>query len=366
MKDWKLLGSVLAMCPRIKCLFMLNGAKIDTSSGLHLCPELDAVLPFLEQYEFGSEGEVSNRVLHYGHPFLHDLEELTINGHSNMAASINTSAILALLFMNSPLLRRVELNHQPPFREILGVLRRPMEIKTPLTNSVDEVSLLRAYQPQDDMAAIVALFPNLVSLYAEFRDGSDRPPDNFDLPPEVSEALLNVSGTLETLSLTTSPETYPAEGHWVKFESYPPSLSTLNQMTKLKDLTTESIWLFGTEDPAVALQLPHLLPMTLVRLHLIDYWGNSNPTEFYPEFPDSWNPLEFYTRVFEAVCNECSVRLPELREVTFTSNCFTSHSQTTLFNDGQAQEDETRITEESMQIVRLLFEQVGVRFRLIL
>lgn len=354
------------MCPRIKCLFMVNGAIIDRSSGIHPCPELHAILPFIQQYEYGSEGEVINRVLRYGHPFLHDLEELTIDGHSNMAASNNTSAILSLLFTNSPLLRRVELNRPPPFREILGMLQRRMEIETPLANSVDEVLLLRADQPQDDMAAIVALFPNLVSLNAEFTDGSNRPPGNLDLPPEASEALLNVSGTLETLSLTTSPETYPAEGHWVMFESYPPSLSTLNQMAKLKDLTTESIWLFGTEDPAVALQLPHLLPMTLVRLHLIDYWGNSNPAEFYPEFPDSWTPLEFYTRVFWAVCNECSVRLPELREVTFTSNCFNSHSQTTLFNNGQAREDETRITEESLQIVRLLFEQVGIKFRLIL
>lgn len=344
---------------------MLNGAIIDPSSGLHPCPELDAVLPFLQRYEFGSEGEILKRVRPYGHPFLHDLEILTIEGHSNMAASINTSAILALLFMNSPLLRRVKLKHPPPFREILDMLRRPTEAETPLTDSVEEVSLLCGYQPQDDMAAIVALFPNLVSLYAEFRDGSDRPPDNFDLPPEASEALLNVSGTLETLSLTTSPETYPAKGHWVKFESYPSSLSTLNQMTKLKDLTTESIWLFGTEDPAVALQLPHLLPPSLVRLHLVDYWGESAPAEFYPEFPDSWTPLEFYTHVFRAVCNECSVRLPKLRDVTFTSNCFKSHSQTTLSNGGQAQ-DETQITEDSMQIVKLLFEQVGIKFRLIL
>lgn len=246
------------------------------------------------------------------------------------------------------------------------MLKRPMETEKPLTNNVDEVSLLCGHQPQDDMAAIVALFPNLVSLCGEFRDGSARPSFDFDLPPEASKALLNVSETLETLSLTTSPDTYPAKGRWVNFESYPSSLSTLNQMTKLKDLTTESIWLFGTKDPAVALQLPHLLPPSLVRLHLIDYWGNYDPAEFYPDFPDSWSPLEFYAHVFGAVCNECPVRLPELREVTFTSNCFKSRSQIALSNGGQAQQDETQITEDSMRIVRVLFEQVGVRFHLIL
>jgi hypothetical protein len=98
---------------------------------------------------------------------------------------------------------------------------------------------------------------------------------------------------------------------------------------------------------------------------LIDYWSNSDPAGFYPEFPESWTPLQFYTRVFGAVCNECSVQLPELREGTFTSNWFDSHSQTTL-SHGQGQEDETRITEQSMQIVRPLFKQEVVRFGLIL
>lgn len=262
-KDSKLLGCILAMCPRIKHLFMLNGAIIHRSSGIHPCPELDAVLPFLERYERGSEGEILNRVRPYRHPFLHNLEILTIEGHSRLAASGNTSAILAFLFMNSPLLRRVELKHPPLFREILSMVRRTYETEALLTDSVDEVSFLGGHQPQDEMVAIVALFPNLVSLYAEFRDGSARPGD-LHFPPEVSEDLPKVSETLETLSLTTSPETFPAKCHWIMFESYPSSLTTLNQMIKLKDLTTESIWIFGTEDPAVALQLPHLLPPSLV------------------------------------------------------------------------------------------------------
>lgn len=344
---------------------MLNGAIIDRSSGIHPCPEFDAVFPFLRRWEFGSEGQIIDRARPYGHPFLRDLEVLTIEGHSNIAASNNTSAILALLFMNSPLLRRFELKHPPIFREIFHSLPQPLETGTLLTDSVEEVSLLSADQPHDDIAAIVALLPNLVSLYAEFRDGSSRSGD-LHSPPEASEALLKVSGTLETLSLTTSPETFPAKGHWVMFESYPSSLATLNQMTKLKDLTTESIWIFGTEDPAVGLQLPHLLPPSMVRLHLIDYWGNYDPAQFYPEFPNSWTPIEFYVQVFGALCNECSALLPGLREVTFTSTCFNSHPRTTLSNGCQAQQDETQITEDSMQIVRVLFEQVGIRFRLIL
>lgn len=346
---------------------MVNGAIINPSSGLHPCPELDAVLPFLPRYETGSEGEILDRTRPFTHPFLHDLEVLTIEGHSNRAANGNTAAILALLFMNSPLLRRVELRHPPTSREIWDTLRWPVDTQRPLTDRVDDLWLWRAHQAQDDMAAIVALFPNLVSLHAEFLDGSSRPPGNLDLPPEASEALLNVSGTLETLSLTTSPETYPAKGHWVCFESYPSSLLTLDQMIKLRNLTTESIWLFGTEDPAVALHLPHLLPPSLVQLHLIDFWGNYDPADFYPVFPDSWTPLEFYTHVFGALCSERLERLPDLREVIFTSKRFSTRTPSPLSNGGHiVHQEQTQITEDSVQAVRLLFEQVGVRFRMIL
>lgn len=345
---------------------MLNGAIIDPATGIHPCPEYHAIMPFLRRYEFGSEGQILNRTRPYSYPFLHDLEELTIEGHSNIAATNNTSAILALLFTNAPLLRRVEIKDPPSFEEIWYMLRLPQDTEIPLTQTVVELSLLRAHQPQDDMAAMLALFPNLISLYAEFRDGSSRPPGKLDLPPEVSEALLNVSGTLETLSLTTSPETYPAKGHWVCFERYPSSLSKLNQMTKLRNLTTESIWLFGTEDPAVALHLPHLLPPSLVQLHLIDFWGNYDPAEFYPELPNNWTPLEFYSHVFEALCNERLERLPDLREVTLTSKCFNTSSQSTLLSGGHDKQDETQITEDHMQAVRLSFGQVGVRFRMIM
>lgn len=302
----------------------------------------------------------------YSYAFLHDLEVLTIEGHSNIAATNNTSAILALLFTNAPLLRRVEVKDPPLFKEIWYILRLPKKTEIPLTDNVTELSLLRAHDVQDDMAAMLALFPNLVSLHAEYRDGSSRPPRMFDSPLGVSDALLNASRTLETLSLTTSPETYPATGHWISFESYPPSLSTLNQMTKLKNLTTKSIWLFGTEDPAVALHLPHLPPHSLVQLHLIDFWGNYDPSEFYPDFPNTWEPLELYTHAFGALCDERLERLPDLREVIFTSKRFSTRSQGALSNDGHAQQEQTQITEDSMQAVRLLFGQVGVRFRLIL
>jgi len=151
---------------------------------------------------------------------------------------------------------------------------------------------------------LVAVFPKLVSLQAEYVDGSLR---RLDSNPQLSEGLLSISTTLSTLSLTTTPP-------WI-CPDVPPLLLTLNQMTTLKHLTTESIWLFGRQDPSVALQLSQLLPPSLVNFHLIDYWGTCDIETFYPELPNTWTSLEFYDEVFSTLY-ECLI--PNLREITVT------------------------------------------------
>ncbi|KAG6368436.1 hypothetical protein INS49_002643 [Diaporthe citri] len=259
-------------------------------------------MPFLRRCVFGESEKSQGSVRPYGHHFLQGLESLTIDDYNGKGERLRTEIILAGLFMNSPLPRRLEVKHPPQFAYIKGNLRTLWEDSKPLAENVEEVLVFCGDDPQDDMSAVVA-FPKLKSLRAEFRDGPTSFLDFFSFPhprPQIPRALLNVSKTLETLSLRTSPETYPAEDRW-QSKRYPSSLSTLKQMTKLKDLTTESIWLFGSADPAVALQLPHLLPPSLARLHLTDFWGNSDPAEFYPEFPDGWSPLEFYSQVFQAL-----------------------------------------------------------------
>lgn len=123
-------------------------------------------------------------------------------------------------------------------------------------------------------------------------------------------------------------------------------------MSELKYLTTESIWIFGTERPAVALQLSHLLPRSLVRLHLIDYWGNSDPAELYHEFPNRRIPLVPYTQVFGILRDGVPIRLSELRGVTFTSNCSDSNPQSRFSIIFQGERNETKITEDSMHLVK--------------
>lgn len=93
------------------------------------------------------------------------LDILAIECHSDV---ISSSAIMAFHFMNALLLRRVQLKYPPTCTKILEMLNS----ETPLTTSVSDVSLIRANRPQQDIAATVGLFPNLISLYAEFLDGS--------------------------------------------------------------------------------------------------------------------------------------------------------------------------------------------------
>lgn len=286
---------------------------------------------FLRRYVYGKSRKSQGSVRPYGHHFLQDLESLTIDDYNGEGERLRTEIILAGLLMNSSLLRRLEVKHPPRFAYTKDNFRTPWEDPKPLAKNVEEVLVFCGDNPQDDMSAMVA-FPKLKSLRAEFRDGSASPLAFFSFPhkhPKIPGALLHVSKTLETLSLTTSPETHPAKDRW-QFKSYPSSLSTLNQMTKLKDLTTECIWLFGSTDPVIALQLPHLLPPSLVRLHLIDYWGDSDLAEFYPEFPDGWSVLEFYFHVFQALRNECWMCNRDLREVTFASNYLTAHAEATV------------------------------------
>lgn len=64
-----------------------------------------------------------------------------------------------------------------------------------------------------------------------------------------------------------------------------------------KNLTIESIWRFGTQNPAVAYQMASILPPSLVKINLIDFWGmsgsNLKPRQcHYLEFSQGISPLK--------------------------------------------------------------------------
>lgn len=341
---------------------MLNGAVVYPRNSLdQRPPEVEAILPFFggRRVNFGQSKEATGSFRPPSHLLLRNLEVLSIETPSTVAASFNTDLILSCLLMNSPKLRRLEVKQSPNFRAI----SRNVQQTVGTLNNMKELLFFSGRLDQGDMAAMVSAFPRLVSLRAEFRHLSNNP-SFLALPSGTSEALLNVSGTLETLSLAT----YPAEGDWFRSKSspssLPSSLSTLNQMVKLKDLTVESIWLFGTQYPDVALQLSHLLPASLVRLHLVDRWGDSEPAHFYPGFPEDWSPLVFYEGLVQALCKECHTYFSGLREVTFASSYLYFHAQATTPCSTRGQ-DEPGTIQAHIQKFKHSLENFGVKFSIV-
>jgi len=258
------------------------------------------------------------------------------------------------MLLNLPILRRLEVQGA---MDLLAVVDSNQELRgsSVISESVKEVLHFGASRPDNEMMGIVTAFPNLSILKAEFSGF----PCHFDtFGSKASQALLNISTTLETLSLTTTAEArkYGRRRYWLHNNAppWPPLLLTLNQMS-LKHLTTESVWLFGRDNPLLALQLSDLLPQTLITLRLIDYWGCLYDT--YPRLPNNWTPLEYYDHVFRTFYEECSTRLPSLRQIVIVSNHLLPKVTTVASSGGQDQPSQGFLPK-----FRDLFGSIGVRF----
>lgn len=356
---------MLALCPKIASLFVFHSCGYAPPGCLLPdSPELKAIAPLL-----WNDG-TTNDGLGYGPSglgFLAELQHLIVEPHEK--ASHNCAHfIIELFLMTSPLLRRIEVKGSLALRDIWDYFMWD-EYHMLLTDDVKELVLLRAGCALDDMLSTVMLFPRLVSLHAEYNDPSYRLHPHVNLTFTISSALLRLAETLETLSLTTGPGSY---GHWANVEDYPPSLTTLHKMGKIKDLTTESIWLFGREGGSVAFQLPHLLPPNLVRFRLIDYWGTSHemPPEYLPEslkyhpaFPNQWSTAEFYSNTLMTLVGDNSPPLPDLREVTLVSKHLCEELQA---GDSQGDRDQADLTStaEHLSKLRASFQILGIQFKL--
>ena len=259
-------------------------------------------------------------------------------------------------------LSRVEIKGNMPLRGVWRYFELNPNQRL-LVENVKELVLLRAPEARDDILATVKAFPRLVSLQAEYDDACYRAASRINLSFTISAALLRLADTLETLSLTTAPTSY---GFWINLKDYPPSLTSLNQMAKLKDLTMASIWIFVRQDPGNALQLPHILPSILVRLRLIDYWGTMGTKEFpdlYPEFPNSWNAAELYCNVLMTLGGDCSPHLPDLTEVTLVSKHFCEEEAHNRGGD-DSQGHLVEISKTTQSKLRGFLRDLGIRFKL--
>ncbi|KAG8156867.1 hypothetical protein KVR01_013280 [Diaporthe batatas] len=350
METWRLLGAILALCPKIASLFLLHGCEdVPEGSYMRFSPEMRALEPLLWRYEeadgHGNPGFLGPS----GYGFLADLQHLIIETHEDEQSQDRARFVIFFFLANSPRLRRVEIKGNLCHRGIWACFTQYPNSKL-VADSVKELVLMRTQGPRDDIMATMLSFPKLVSLQAEYDDASYMFNTTITpaLPFTISSALLRLADTLETLSLTTGPTSY---GHWSYIEDYPPSLTSLSQMSKLKDLTTESMWLFGRQDVGIALQIPHLLPPSLVRFRLIDYWGTTHDTprdyqpdslKYYPDFPNQWTTAEFYSNVLMSLVRDSSPSLPDLGEVTLVSKQLYEEMPA---SDSQGEQDPADITE---------------------
>ena len=352
LQSWRVLGAVLAMIPSIRSLFVLLAHMPITPPRLPPCPEMDAIWALIWPPKSNS------------YQFLQELRTITLEPHHNArtACWLTEKSLMALL-VNSPLVYRVELKGTLYFRSMQRHTQKFWDFQI-VSESVKELLRFRARHPQEDMTALTTIFPKLVSLEAEYVDGSRREFD--DLDETVSGALFNVSGTLENLSLTTS-----LGQCWDKGDELP-QLSNLKQMAALKHLTTESIWLFGRGDSFTALHLPDILPRSLVSFHLIDYWGSSDTDPPHPphppQFPNTLSLLGFYNQTFLGLYESCLTQLPNLKEITLASDSLSSHTTTASGGNTAATVDGSNGQSQPADACAFLhkfqnlFASVGVRF----
>jgi hypothetical protein len=368
-QTWRLLGAIMALYSRITSLFLLHRCRNAPHNwALPGSLEIDALRPLL--WNVGKPGNLEDTVIPgpSRYSFLADLQHLTIETYEDPRALVNTRLIIFLFLTNSPRLRRVKIKGNIVYRVIWPLFEQNPNSRL-LADIVKELVLLHTEGPRDDILATVMAFPRLVSLQAKYNNASYMANRRItsSLPFTISSALLRLADTLETLYLTTGPTSY---GHWSYIENYPPTLTSLHQMGKLKDRTTESMWLFGRQEINIALQLPYLLPPSLVHFRLINYWGTTHTTppdfhqgtlKYHPDFPNGWTTAEFYCNVLMTLIGENSPSLPDLREVTLVSKQLCEELQA---NDSRGDQARSGSIEKPLPKLRESLRIVGIQFNL--
>lgn len=185
-----------------------------------------------------------------------------------------------------------------------------------VTRNVKELVYVFGSSPKREIPYITAAFPKLVSLKASFSVGYRHLRWELLKVSHITPCLLSLSPTLEELCLRTSWE-YP----WAPSGQQTPVLMGLSGMVNLKRLTTEAIWLFGSQDPVSSIAWGRQLPQSLVRLSVEDFWGlrEKPPSEgFFPNFGQGWELPTFWDEAFSQLYDlVVTKRLPCLEEIVF-------------------------------------------------
>jgi hypothetical protein len=113
-------------------------------------------------------------------------------------------------------------------------------------------------------------------------------------------------------------------------------------MESLRCLRVEAIWLLARQDGLVSFQVADLLPLSLVKFHLIDFWGSYNPDKYWPHFSESITPIQFLGKVLDNLHQSCHSSTINLKSVSITSPSLEGRDSQ-LNGDGERLEKEFRL-----------------------
>ncbi|KAK3312548.1 hypothetical protein B0H66DRAFT_633350 [Apodospora peruviana] len=246
-----------------------------------------------------------------------------------------------------------------------GAVVGPMILPTVRENVKELVRL--QMKPADFMMYPPFPFPHLISLTFEFRSFDGVPSALFDRT--LAKLLRRLSGTLERLSLTTSS----SHGDWLSRHRDGPLVSDLSGMTRLRSLTVEAFWLFGTDSRKIlpnVFQLAQRLPPSLVRLEFIDFGAMRGTRLWEPFSPFPGEFLDLYTQILTVMHNECChgsaiagfvganrTYLANLEEIRLAANLSCYHRPPRPIPQDECYALASNFTEQ--------FAAVGVRFSLV-
>ncbi|KAK3318848.1 hypothetical protein B0H66DRAFT_533357 [Apodospora peruviana] len=378
-----ILGAVITLSQNLKNLFTALGQTdkmVMSPKGrvLRRCPEFSGLVQIPEWDLFHGGSGLGRVPYPLTSTLLTSLKSISIEPHSDRNAQMYWTACTLEPLLRSCLtsLKRIEIKGAMSWDEFrtrrLSASDSNSQAVTIRSPILTQLILTRAQQPEDSLPIIAVMFPNLVSLFAEFVVETD--PNNRRRPIlsriHFQNALQCLHKTLSTLHLTSCG---PDGGTWLDHDAveieplFEPSL--LYTMTNLKHLTVDAVLLFGHQKstPGVVYEGPNpILPSSLVSLHVLDIPRRSTTTAAQDDATENSHgrmnhDMSMWLRLWlEQVLSACEMGcLPSMKAVLVTSPIFSS-SRTQIQSVGYGKVIQK--VEKMVERCREAFGAVGVEF----
>ncbi|KAH8660251.1 hypothetical protein BX600DRAFT_55533 [Xylariales sp. PMI_506] len=254
---------------------------------------------------------------------LQTLETIILEpSYDHYVRTLNLAGVLSLHIL--PKLRHIILKGSPSFDCIVKARRQQPTVLQKIH------TLYQVGHPfvRRDMALLVKAFPELITLHSEHRDedsysevsssSSNSDVTAFFNDPRDQEFLDNLhklNTTLRSLSLSTV-----LGQSWSMRNTWGLRPRGLAQMEFLQHLRIDMIWLLGRIHVPSGNDVAALFPSSLVTVHLIDYWGETDLDTYWPPFEGDITSVQFFENILHSL--HCSADLINLRSITVSSSNF--------------------------------------------